>query len=357
MDMTITLIVKTGVVTLIYLLNYYLWGLLLVHICKRKDEHLFLIIPTGFFLYGLVFFVVIFPLKVIGTSLSCAMYTWLIFWSVSTVAIIYFCRRDLIERFKKIYNLINKYYGIWLIVTAIQLLYEIFYGKYTDGEGGIYYNSYVATEVFTDTLDYYYGITGLKLDTHNLMYFLQTYLEHSAVICKFFNLPVLIESRQIMSAIVVLITSMVIFELGRTIFKEDKNILYFWVIYEASIGIMAQCVYIPAYHLYYRSFEGKAIFGMILIPVMLILFWRLYDNAKDSYALLSLVLGLFGSLTYCMATMYVIPFLLVGYLPICIIQKSKRQFINWVLCWIPCLVAFIYFAGAMKGIIDLTIRG
>ena len=61
MDMTITLIVKTGVVTLIYLLNYYLWGLLLVHICKRKDEHLFLIIPTGFFLYGLIFFVVIFP--------------------------------------------------------------------------------------------------------------------------------------------------------------------------------------------------------------------------------------------------------------------------------------------------------
>ena len=355
--MSISLVVKAVIVTFIYLLNYYLWGLLLAHMCKRRNEHLFLLIPTGFFLYGLIFFVVIFPLKVIGTSLSAAMYTWLVFWIISTVIIICVCRRDLIDRLRSFRNLINIYYGVWFIVTAIQLVYEAFYGKYTDGAGGIYYNSYVATEVLTNTIDYYDGMTGLKLPAHNMMYFLQTYLEHSAVVCKLTGIPALIEARQIMSTIVVLITSMIIFELGRTVFKKNKYVVYFWLMYEAAIGVMAQCVYIPAYHLYYRSFEGKAIFGMVLIPLMITLFWRLYDNANDNYAIIALVLGMFGSLTYCMATMYVIPFLLIGYFPICILQKSKRQFVNWIFCWIPCLMAFGYFVGAMKGIIDLTIRG
>ena len=355
--MTILNVMKAGIVLLIYLLNYYLWGILFAHICKKKEEHLFMIVPSGFFIYGFVFFIVIFPLKLIGTSLAVAMYTWIVFWLVSTVVIIYICRKDLIMRVSKLCKEYDKTYLIWIAVTGVQLIYECIYGRYTNGGGAIYYNSYVETEIFTNTLDYYDGVTGLKLSAHMMMYFLQTYLEHSAIVCKLTGLPALIESRQVMSVTVILITSMMVFELGRTIFKNNKYTIYFWLMYEAAIGIMAQCVYIPAYHLYYRSFEGKAIFGMIVIPFMLTLFWRLYDNARDVYAIAVLVVGLFGSLTYCMATMYVIPFLLVGYFPICIIQKSWRQFLNWVLCWLPCIIAFAYFWGAMHGIIDLTIRG
>lgn len=343
-------------IILIYLLNYFLWGTFCAHCFKKKNESLFFILPSGFFIQAIVFFIVIFPLKLIGKSLSFAAYTWLIVWIICTITILLICRSDIQFTIKRIKEKLCYVHLIWFLITIVQLIYEAVFGRYTNGGGGVFYNSYVATEVFTNTLDVYNATTGQKLISHTEVYFLQTYLEHSAVVCKLTGITPIMESRTIMSLIVVLLSSMAIWALGKTIFNDSKHTLYFWLIYEAALGIMAQCVYIPAYHLYYRAFEGKAIFSNIMMPLVLLLFWKMYDEIADKYILFNTIFILTGSITFCMATMYIIPFLLLGYFPICIIKKSKQQFINWLLCWIPCILAAIYYIGLRLYIIDLTIK-
>lgn len=342
-------------VFIIYLINYFLWGILLTHIFKKNEESTFFIISCGFFLQGIIFFALVFPLKLLGTTLEFASSIWKVVWLISIIIIILVCRKDIVQVVKRDKKSIGWEHFIWGAITFIEIIYEGAFGRYTNGGGGIFYNSYVSTEVFTNTLDKYYGINGTLNTSHEYTkaYFLQTYLEHSAVVCKITGISPLMESRVVMSTIVILISSMSVFALGKTIFEKKSYALYFWFIFEVGVGIMAQCVYIPAYHLYYRTFEGKAIFGMILIPLVFLLFWRVYDNSSEHYNVVALVLVLLGSLTYCMGTMYVIPILLLGYFPICIVQKSKEQFKNWLLCWIPCILAMIFYVGCNIGIISL----
>lgn len=54
-------------------------------------------------------------------------------------------------------------------------------------------------------------------------YFLQTYNDHSAVISKLTKLSPLIETRTVMSTVVIIIGNLLIYELAKSLFKESKK--------------------------------------------------------------------------------------------------------------------------------------
>ena len=353
------MLIKAALVLLIYLTEYYLYGFAVAKICRLRHISMVNCIITGFWLQGLVFFIFVMPFKLAVAKVSTVAVIWPVVWAVTIamIAIIWHkdIRKNIAETIRHITN--NRYVFLCVaVVVLLELLYELFYGEYTDGNGAAYFVGAAASDLFTNHFGVVMPETGAQITAYDSQYFLQTYVHHTAVVCKLTGLVPLIEMRMVMASVVIIISGLVTYELSGAIFGKDrKKVLVFWLAYQSMILIFSNSVYIPAYYLFYRTFEGKTIFGMLLIPYVFVCFWKLYQNERDKYMLVCLVLALLGSYTYCMSTMYVLPFLLLGYLPVAVVQRKWRQLVNWCIMMMPSVLAIVYYLMVMKGIIDLTI--
>lgn len=352
--------IKALMVFIIYLMSYYLLGFAIAKLCRVKHIYMVNSLITGFWAEGLLFFIFIMPFKVKQARADVAAWIWLGVWLAVMAAIIIVWHKSLYESLKGTLACIahNRiFFGVIGAVIVAMLVYEMLYGNYTDGSGSRYFVGSVTSDIFTNKFGVLQPDLGSYESAFNSQYFLQTNVHHSAVVCIITGLAPLVEQRTVMSSIVILMSGLIIMQMACTIFKKSrKRALFFWLAYNIFIMMLAHSVYIPAYYLFYRAFEGKTIFGMLLIPYVFTCFWRLYERPVDNYTLTCLVVALLGSYTFCMSTMYVLPFLLIGYLPVSLVQRRLRQLVNWCIMMIPCVLVIGYYILVLKGIIDLTIR-
>lgn len=354
------MLIKAILLFIIYLTTYYLYGFAIARICRVKNISMINSIIMGFWAEGLIFFVFIMPFKVAMVEVSTVSWIWLAVWLTTIIAVVVVWHRaiwqNILDAGREIIARRSTVIVIGIVVIA-ELVYEMLCGNYTDGNGAAYFVGAAASDIFKNHFGVVEPEIGTEVSVFNTMYFIQTYVHHTAVVCKLTGLAPLVEMRGVMSEVVILMNALVTYELARVIFKKKrKKVLFFWLAYQAFILLFAHSVYIPAYYLFYRAFEGKTIFGMLLIPYIFVCFWKLYDNAKDIHTMVCLVIALLGSFTFCMSTMYILPFLLLAFLPVALIQRSRRQFVNWCIMMVPSALSILYYIMVMKGIIDLTIR-
>lgn len=354
------MLIKAILLFIIYLVTYYLYGFAIARMCRVKCISMVNSIIMGFWAEGLIFFVFIMPFKVAMVKVSTVSWIWLAVWLTTIIAVVVVWHRaiwqNILDAGREIIARKSTVIVIGIVVIA-ELVYEMLCGNYTDGNGAAYFVGAAASDIFKNHFGVVEPEIGTMVSAFNTMYFLQTYVHHTAVVCKLTGLVPLVEMRGVMSEVVILMNALVTYELARVIFKKKrKKVLFFWLAYQAFILLFAHSVYIPAYYLFYRTFEGKTIFGMLLIPYIFVCFWKLYDNAKDIHTLVCLVIALLGSFTFCMSTMYVLPFLLLAFLPVALVQRSWRQLVNWCIMMVPSALSILYYIMVMKGIIELTIR-
>ena len=354
------MLIKAILLFIIYLVTYYLYGFAIARMCRVKCISMVNSIIMGFWAEGLIFFVFIMPFKVAMVKVSTVSWIWLAVWLTTIIAVVVVWHRAIWQNIlDAVREIILRKSTVIIIGTVViaELVYEMLCGNYTDGNGAAYFVGAAASDIFKNHFGVVEPEIGTMVSAFNTMYFLQTYVHHTAVVCKLTGLVPLVEMRGVMSEVVILMNALVTYELARVIFKKKrKKVLFFWLAYQAFILLFAHSVYIPAYYLFYRTFEGKTIFGMLLIPYIFVCFWKLYDNAKDIHTLVCLVIALLGSFTFCMSTMYVLPFLLLAFLPVALVQRSWRQLVNWCIMMVPSALSILYYIMVMKGIIDLTIR-
>jgi hypothetical protein len=354
------MLVRAGFLFIIYIITYYLYGFAVAKLCKAQHISMINAIIMGFWTEGLQFFIFVLPFKVALVEVSTVAWIWPVVWLVSIGTIVLIWHRDIGRNIADSCRRISacKLSAIVVgMVIGAELIYELLYGNYTDGNGAAYFVGAAASDIFKNHFGVVEPEIGTMVSSFNTMYFLQTYVHHTAVVCKISGIAPLVEMRGVMSEVVILLSGLITYELARAIFKNKrKKVLFFWLAYQAFILLCAQSVYIPAYYLFYRAFEGKTIFGMLLIPYVFVCFWKLYDNERDIHTLICLVIALFGSFTFCMSTMYILPFLLLAFIPVAVVQKSFRQAVNWCIMMVPSALSILYYIMVMKGIIDLTIR-
>lgn len=92
----------------------------------------------------------------------------------------------------------------------------------------------------------------------------------------------------------------------------------------------------------------------MLIPFVVVCLLKLYDKPNNGYVQKSLVLGLLGSYTFCMSTMYILPFIFLSYIPM--VFYNKKMFKNLCVGLIPCIAVMGYYMLIRQGVITLTIR-
>ena len=351
-------IVAFGIL-IIYLMNYFLFGFAFATICKKEKKNFGFCMVSGFFIYSLVFGIFVLPLKTNVISLNIISEIWSIVWLLTILLIIICCWKELKKHLKfwKQQFVENKIVIIIFSgITVIQLIFEELYGRYTNGSGAAWFNAYVSAAVFDNYLGITHPVSGEKMKYFYEAYFLQTYNDHSAVISKLTKLSPLIETRTVMSTVVIIIGNLLIYELAKSLFKESKKQyrIVFFILYIAVMGIFVPCVYLPSYYYYFRAFEGKNIFGMLLIPFVVVCLLKLYDKPNNGYVQKSLVLGLLGSYTFCMSTMYILPCIFLSYIPM--VFYNKKMFKNLCVGLIPCIAVMGYYMLIRQGVITLTIR-
>ena len=353
-------IIKAIVIFVLYIAEYFLFGICFQKICKKKSTNVQMQIIVGMFVQAVLFFILVIPMKVMQISVGIISTVWLITCSIMILAIIVACHKDIRESLLAVIHGITKHKietSILGVIIGAEIVFEELYGRILGGTNATYYIGYVTSSLHMDRLGTVNPRTGEVMGQFNISYLLQTYLDHSVVISWLTGIHPLIEIRTVIPAITILVSNLVIWEIAKTICRKDyKKAMYVWIMYNALSNIFSCSVLLPAFYGYFRSFEGKNFFACITIPLLFLLFWKLYDEPKDKYILSSLVVAITGSFMYCMSTMFIVPFIILGYAGMILIKKSWKQFVNVCICMIPCIMVVVYYMLATKGIIVLAIH-
>ena len=208
------MIVKAALVLLIYLIEYYLYGFAVAKICKVRHISMISSVIVGFWLQGIVFFAFIMPFKVAMLEVSKVSKIWLIVWVfiITTIILIWHkdIRANIVETGRHIANNKAIFCGI-AVVILIQLLYEFLFGNYTDGNGAAYFVGAASTDLFYDRFGLFMPETGLRLAQYDKLYFLQTYVHHSTVVCKLTGLAPLVEMMTVLSSVVIILSGLIVY--------------------------------------------------------------------------------------------------------------------------------------------------
>lgn len=334
------------------LILFFLFGSFIT--CRKKLGS-FSIIDTlliGFFLYFGLFQIFALPMKVLLMPLSYLCISWLIFVTIAVVVSLLFNRKYWIKFAKK--TQIKDWWGMTLIfaigviIQIVVITNNISYGSFADAS---YYIADSARSVATNTIEQYNQYTGVLRSELDPLYVLLTYTAHNSMLSYITGIHPLIIWRQVMGAVVIILSNMVIYRIGCVVFKEKRGkAVIVWAVW-LLISFFTYSAYTPGGFLFYRAFEGKTILAVLIIPVMLLQMIRSICNKFDRESFIESLIIEIGSLPFCMSSMMVIPVLVtVFYVPGVVAYKSKKGFLQYVLLVGIYLIELLCYMMISKGI-------
>lgn len=342
-----------------YLIIYYLVGVATAKIFKLNNNPLEEII-YGAFVYGIIFFVYVMPLKFKIVPVTTIGVIWAIFVAVMCLTIIIVLRKFIIAGLKEWFKGIAKRKLSFILVGLFTIVFILFieiFGRLPKGYNQTWFVGWPSTAVVYNELMTHDTVTGASLEMFQNERYLSTFLDHSGVVCKLTGLHVMVEVRTVLTAVFVLMQIIVVWKLANYFGKGDeKKSLFAFFGYWTFRNLMIGSQLLPSYYTVFRTYEGKGFVMNVPVPLLVLLLWKMYDNPKDLGYLWKSSFCLIGAMTYSLSMMFSAPFLLVSYIPFVIYKKDKRLIRNiLVLLFISGIYVVVYYLGR-KGIIDLTIH-
>ena len=342
-----------------YILIYYLVGVATTRIFKLNNEPLLQLL-YGMFVYGLIFFVSVMPLKLKLVPVSTIGVIWAVFVSLMCITIVIVLRKYIMTGVKEWIDRIKKSWMIVVPVTVFTvafILFIEFYGRVPNGFNQVWFVGWPANGVLHNELMTYDIEMGMPLAHFNNDRYLCTFLDHSAVVCKLTGMHVMVEVRTVLTAVFTLMQSIIVWELAKCFGKNDKNrtILAFFA-YWTFRNMMVGCQLLPSYYTIFRTYEGKGMVMNVCFPLFALVMWKMYDTPEDKGWIPKSVITLAGAMTYSLSMMFSVPFMLVAYIPFVISKKDIRLVRNLVILFaVAGAYVVIYYLGR-NGTIDLTIH-
>ncbi len=354
------LIGKTIIIFIIYMATFYVYGLLFNRITRRKETDLTITLVAGMFIYALEFMLFAIPLKYIKNPLSVTSSIWMGIWILSVIIIALICRKEALEPIRYCVKFIASHKlnaFLFFVVMMAQIIFVEIYGRWSGSNNPSEYVAYVTTAVFTNEIGTTDPRTGLYLTAFEPRTFTQTFLDHSAVVSKIFNLHPLMEIRTVNPAVFLIIGNLLIFLLARTMLKDsDAKQWLFYCVYMYVLCMSASSVLLQGFYIFFRNYEGKNVYSAIMVPLMFYVIWKLYEQPRDKVILTLGVLCIAGSFHYTGIALFTIPMVTLGLLPGVFSKKNwKRMICNIIVLNIPILLYAIYYIGTEAGYITLKI--
>lgn len=349
--------IKAVILIIVYLALYYLVGFAVVK-CSRGDEKQDSVMLNGMFAYAVIFFLLGFPMKLSQFPLTRIGAIWLGLLAVIVIFILWKWHGSIREDWKRKFRDVRAHKWISLGVAAVVIL-ELVWVEMQNVPGSPLDAAYYIGEVSTSVFDNASGVSdvysGEGLGAFKAMYAMETYLLHSSVICKVFHVAPLIEMRTVMSAVVIVMFNVIMWHMGRRLFRNDRRKMLLFL-----AGIFVFCMfyssyYMPGWFLLSRTFEGKNILNNIFIPAVFLYFLRLLEEEKRSIWV-GLFLTIWASFTYSMSATFIAPVYLLGIFAALILYKKKWGTV-WrsAVCMIPAGAVVMFYFCVTRGYIRLSI--
>ena len=343
----------------VYILIYYLVGVATTKILKLNNEPILQIL-YGMFVYSIIFFVYVMPLKFKLVPVSTIGVIWAVFVSVLCLTIIVLLRKYIISGLKKCMERIHTN-NITILPAAIFTIFFItfieVYGRVPNGFNQVWFVGWPANSVLHNELMTYDTSSGLPLTQFDNNRYLSTFLDHSAVVCKLTGMHVMVEVRTVLTAVFTLMQSIIVWKLANYFGKDDKKkVLLTFFGYWTFRNMLVGCQLLPGYYTIFRTYEGKGMVMNVCFPLLALIMWKMYDTPEDKGWIPKSVITLAGAMTYSLSMMFSAPFMLLAYIPFIISKKDKRLVRNLAILFaVAGAYVVIYYLGR-NGTIDLTIH-
>lgn len=342
-----------------YLIIYYLVGVATTKLFKLENKPLLQLL-YGMFVYGILFFAYVLPLKFKIVPVSTLGAIWAVFVSIICIATLVLLRKYIAEGLS---SWIKEIRDNWMIIlpviifTAAFITFIELYGRVPNGFNQVWFVGWPANGVLHNELMTFDTETGLPLAVFNNNRYLCTFLDHSAVVCKLTGLHAMVEVRTVLTAVFVLMQSIIVWELAKCFGKDDKKkVLLVFFGYWTFRNLMVGCQLLPSYYTIFRTYEGKGMVMNVCFPLISLILWKMYDTPEDNGWLVKSSVTLVGAMTYSLSMMFSAPFLLAAFTPFVILKKDMRLIRNLVVLFFISGVFFIIYYLGLKGVIDLTIK-
>ncbi|MCR5104405.1 MAG: hypothetical protein K6B68_08135 [Eubacterium sp.] len=342
----------------IYLLIYYLVGVAASKLFRLENSPVQELI-YGMFFYGIIYFIYVLPMKFYLVPLDVIGKIWLVFISVLCVLILNIFRKYIAKSIENGIKSFKEHKALSLVVTiftAAQITFIEIICRLVNGFNQVWFVGWVSTGVFNNELMTHDVASGLELSVFNNDRYLCTFLDHSAMVCKLTGMHTMVEVRTVLTAVFVLMESLVVWELAKYLGKDsDTKKLLIFFLYWAFSNLMVGSQLLPGYFTFFRTYEGKGFVMNVPIPLMMLLLWKMYDTPEDWGLLWKSAIVLWGSMTYSLSMMFTFPFVLAGWLPFLLVKKDKKVIKHIVAMGVVCMAFFAVFYLGRTGKIDLTI--
>lgn len=334
------------VTILLYFILYFAVGSLAIRFVPAKDYSISRTLILGFFLLHFLFFLIAIPMKLTLQPLSLLSAVWS---GIMILIIILFllsqrkCWRITADCIRSAFTGRQ----LWITLAfAVLILIQIIIINGNDETYAIWDQSYylgdAATSWYTNTISQYNPYTGRILTKLNPEYLLETYQNHTAVMCQILHIHPMVENLTVMASVVVILYNLIAFEIGRFLFKGDRAKSTLLVFFLALLNYFSYNLFTAAEFLFIRPSEGKTILAVLIIPALLYCFLHITKNIADKTWWIYSFFIIIGSFGLNMSSIFMIPFELSAfYIPYALRQKKMSIFIRYILLLLPC----IFMAG------------
>lgn len=349
------MIARISLILILFIITIWLMGNLFLILVKgnRSVGDSFFI---GFFLYYSIFQILALPLIFTFRPLS-----WLsLAWGIVIVAcfvwtfVLYGRKKNIIKvriQAKRKNHLSLRAFSMFLLIAFQTYIICV---TICNGWDTAYYIPNVNTSIATNTMYLFEGTLGRPEVNMNLRYALSSFYMHDAVLGQVFGVPGTLVCRYFNGIVCSIFSAFIVYKIGLLLFHQKKwaeSVVIFWTLTNFGIGTM----YFADTFLLERSYEAKAYCCNIVIPAVIYVFLKIYQepNKNDNWIWLFIVN--FSSVAISESSMLLVPILncllLLGN---CIVEKRIRDLGKMTICLLPNIGYLLVYLFYSLGI--LTIR-
>lgn len=345
---------------LLNFIMYLIFGVLL----SGKERNTPLTVVMGFFVYYSLFTLFAVPMCYRWRPLSMLSAWWMSAVLIVTVVSVIFARgylRELIlQSIKAICNAKLFMTGAVLLILTEILIVHFSYQFTLDAA---YYVANVSTSVQTNTMNIYDPYTGDWQDHFEMRYFFATYPLQDAVVCAITKIPALLQTKTIMAAVVIILTNILYYMIGKELMGEDKKLRTLLMMFFAGIAnFFFATIYTTSAFLLTRTYEGKSILGNVILPAILYLYIRIYKGYMEGKSIrryfVYMFIVCFGATVISNSSNMLVPAsLLILFVPFIIKQLASRNcraavktFAGMIFCMLPGIILSLVYIAYVKGV-------
>lgn len=349
-----------GVVGL-YLVLFFLFGSMVTFRKEKICPSFSMTIVIGFFAYYILFQIITIPMMFSVQPLNYLTLIWsMVALGVCTVSV--WNNRKKWKKLwrEKIYSLkTNKRNLAWHLVIAGVTLVNVLivsaiYSSYWDAT---YYVGNVSYAVYYNSINTINPLHGSVMEYFDLKHCLATYHVHDAVVCQLFKIHPLIETKTVMVIVVTILLNLVYYQFARFFFAGTAWKYAFMMAFCLLINLCTYTAYTASSFVLLRTYEGKAIAGAIIAPMLFYWFMQLFQRKEDdTFAWKGLFITSWGAAAISSSALFLVLagigcFMIVHWLQV----RRWRVLVNSVICMMPSAIVLGCYLLNRIGIFEVPI--